>query len=181
MKNANTFIHRGAKAKSNPLIPEGFDRDCFETDQRVFNWLDRKFCFKMDLAADPNNWHSQKCPEFFGPDDDALSRPWPRSGFLFVNPPFSQAKEWVKKCQLERDAGCRIVSVVNSSVVQTIYYHRAPADLEMRVIGRLPFSIQGVPIHGNFSNNYFLVWNKRMRKDGIRVQAVTVDELLGEK
>ncbi len=66
------------------------------------DWLYRKICetandgilFKLDPCADDVN---HKCELYYTEKDDGLKQPWAAYGQVFVNPPYSDIKKWVKK------------------------------------------------------------------------------------
>ena len=48
-------------------------RDCWRTPPWLFAWLDERFEFDVDLAADDEN---ALCGMYFTPESSALSQPW---------------------------------------------------------------------------------------------------------
>jgi len=160
MAMRKSFIEEKYGVRKRAGIPDGFDRDSFETPPKLFRWLNKKYKFKMDLAANNSN---ALCEEFYTEADDTLNRPWLRSGYLFLNPPFSEMKYWIRKCQHEADAGCRIVVVANSNTTYTGYYNKRPAEHEYKIVGRISFCVGGVPIEGNAHHQAILVFNKKLR------------------
>lgn len=84
----------GYKVKNHPqqvgkrgARPEIDDR---ATTPEVFDPLNERFSFTLDVAASPQN---AKCPAYFTAENDALSRPW--SGRVWCNPPHSDLARWV--------------------------------------------------------------------------------------
>lgn len=79
--------------------PFGMDwksvRDDWETPPALFNSLDAKYHFDVDLAANVDN---RKCRMFIPyPEVNALERDWSTYGNVgFLNPPYSNWKPWVR-------------------------------------------------------------------------------------
>lgn len=79
--------------------------------------VQERFGFIMwDLAATAENtvaaWH-------FGPggmSEDSLTAEWPRSGLLWLNPPYGNIAPWAKKCAQACELGSRIAMLVPASV-----------------------------------------------------------------
>lgn len=100
--------------------------DKWNTPESVFKELDKEFHFTFD-----------PCPE--RPIVDGLSIPWRSSNF--VNPPFSNWQEWVKKGFKEYLKG-RIVVFLIAARTDTKVFHEIilPYASEIRFIkGRLKF------------------------------------------
>ncbi len=71
--------------------------DSWSTPQAFFDALNAEFMFKVDLAASAEN---AKCVNWFGPGsrtEDALGVNWPTDGALWLNPPYSQCREFMAK------------------------------------------------------------------------------------
>lgn len=67
--------------------------DQWETPQDFFNELNGEFHFTLDVCALPEN---AKCPVFFTPDMDGLTREW--KGVCWCNPPYGRSVgKWVEK------------------------------------------------------------------------------------
>lgn len=93
----------------------------WRTPPECFERLYRSFHFMVDLAADAQ---STLTPNFLGPGslwaNDALTVEWAyyaHQGPMFLNPPYSKKQKlpiepWVRKCWLESQRGCRIVSIL---------------------------------------------------------------------
>jgi phage N-6-adenine-methyltransferase len=64
--------------------------------------------FEYDMAANQEN---TKCGDYFTESTNSLSISWPNTSWLWLNPPFSNLTEWVKKCSEQMYLGCRIVSI----------------------------------------------------------------------
>lgn len=111
--------------------------DEWSTPQDVFDQLNAEFHFNLDPCATEEN---RKCSIFFRQIDDGLSKNW--GGYnVFVNPPYSQIKQWVKKAWQESLKPNTTVVMLIPARTDTKYfhdyiYHRS----EIRFIkGRLKF------------------------------------------
>lgn len=98
----------GYKARNHPqqvgkrgARPEVDER---ATSPEVFEPLDRRFGFTIDVCALPRN---AKCARFYTPEDDGLRQPW-RGERVWCNPPYSSIEPWVEKAWAE-SADCRVI------------------------------------------------------------------------
>ena len=68
--------------------------DEWSTPDEFYALLDERFGpFTLDPCATQAN---AKCAKFYTMEDDGLSRSW-QEETVFVNPPYSKVKDWVKK------------------------------------------------------------------------------------
>ena len=80
------------------------------TPPALLDAVQRRFgVLTWDLAATPEN---AVAPDWFTEADDALARPWPREGVLWLNPPFANIAPWAAKCSEWLKAGPRASSVL---------------------------------------------------------------------
>lgn len=117
--------------------------DEWSTPQDIYEQLDNEFHFNLDPCATIEN---HKCETFFTQNDDGLSKNW--GGYrAFVNPPYSQIKQWVKKCWEESTKPNTIIVMLIPARTDTKYFHEyINHRSEVRFIkGRLKF--------GNSSNS----------------------------
>jgi len=69
----------------------------WETPQNLFDKLDKRFKFTLDVCADESN---KKCDKFFSEEDNGLSQSW--SGSCWMNPPYGKTiNQWMKKAYEE--------------------------------------------------------------------------------
>lgn len=69
--------------------------DEYGTPPRLYKIHDARFGgFKCDLAATK---HNAKCADYFTKETSALERDWPNNGWNFLNPPYSELPEWMRK------------------------------------------------------------------------------------
>lgn len=115
--------------------------DEWATPQKLFDELNAEFNFSIDLAATRGN---NKCEKFITEVEDSLSVGWHvLNGWLWLNPPYSNIKDWVKKCYEENLRGAKIVLLIPSRT-GTRYFHDYiyhNPNVEIRFLkGRLKFS-----------------------------------------
>ena len=85
--------------------------DEWSTPQALFDKLNDFFHFNLDPCATDEN---HKCEKYYTIETDGLSQNW-EGHVSFVNPPYSQCKEWIKKCSEEgRKPNTAVVCLVPS-------------------------------------------------------------------
>jgi len=94
-------------------------KDDWETPDYFYNQLDEIFKFDLDPCANAKN---TKCDLYFSKEDDGLSKHW-AGHTVFVNPPFSNIAEWVKKCYEEGQRYGTTVVMIIPSRTDTKYWH----------------------------------------------------------
>lgn len=110
--------------------------DEWETPQAFFDALENEFCFGVDAAAVEGN---KKCGMYLGPDQpfyflrDALSVDWSlgTAGLcpIWLNPPYSQCREFIGKAAQEARKGCTVVCLVPART-DTRWFHEHVYDAE---------------------------------------------------
>lgn len=113
--------------------------DDWETPIYLFNYLDKKFKFKLDPCAVKRN---TKCKSYFTKKDDGLNKSWKKYKSVFVNPPYSDIKNWVEKCYLESLKKVIVVMLIPARV-DTSYWHDYIFPYANEIIfirGRLKFN-----------------------------------------
>jgi phage N-6-adenine-methyltransferase len=137
----------------NTGVMFGKATDEWETPQAFFDALDTEFHFQIDCAARRDN---AKCDLYFGPDvgapyHDALTTDWTtgRPPFTcWLNPPYSQCRQFIAKAAEEAQKGCTVVCLVPARVDTRWFHdhvydattHRWRPGIEVRFIkGRLKF------------------------------------------
>lgn len=125
--------------------------DEWETPPDFFEKLNAEFRFTLDPCALPE---TAKCPTYFTPDDDGLSRPWiaPGGGAVFCNPPYSRRtkdkpgqEDWIKKAAEEGSRPGAVVVMLIPARTDTLAFHEyIYHKAEIRFIkGRLRFRVNG--------------------------------------
>lgn len=116
--------------------------DEWETPDPFYNKLDEEFGFTLDPCSTHEN---HKCEKYYTIEDDGLSKNWTNE-VVFVNPPYSKTKDWLKKAYEEtRNVfGDTTVVVLIPSRTDTKYFHEycMKADEVRFVKGRLKFGGQ---------------------------------------
>lgn len=109
--------------------------DEWATPQNLFDELNKEFAFTLDPCATKEN---AKCEKFYTIQEDGLSKSW-KGETVFCNPPYSQIKEWVKKCYNEAWK-CRIVLLIPARTDTRYFHDYIYHKSEIRFIkGRLKF------------------------------------------
>jgi site-specific DNA-methyltransferase (adenine-specific) len=91
--------------------------DEWATPQDLFDRLNNTYLFTLDPCATKDN---AKCSAYYTATDDGLKRHW--TGSVFVNPPYSQIKKWVKKAA-EEALNCDIIVMLIPARTDTSYFH----------------------------------------------------------
>ena len=138
----------------NTAVMFGKATDEWSTPRDFFDVLDAEFSFDVDVAADSVN---RKCGFYWTGFDDALSFSWVEwadgLGLAFpptcwMNPPYSQCRQFIAKAAEEAANGCTVVCLVPSrtdtkwwhSDVWDADKHQPRPGVEIRFIkGRLKF------------------------------------------
>jgi phage N-6-adenine-methyltransferase len=111
------------------------ETDQWATPYAFFAALDSEFGFETDVCALPEN---AKCPRYFTPEDDGLSREW--SGVCWMNPPYGKAiGRWMRKAFEASRLGATVVCLVPART-DAGWWHRYAMRGEIRFVrGRLKF------------------------------------------
>lgn len=114
------------------------DSDEWGTPQDFYDLLNFEYHFDLDPCASDDN---HKCDKYFTIEDDGLKQDW--SGHrVFVNPPYSKLKDWVKKCAEEAEKGTFICMLIpartDTKAFHEYIYSNELADYEL-LKGRLKF------------------------------------------
>jgi site-specific DNA-methyltransferase (adenine-specific) len=110
-------------------------KDDWITPQKFFDKLDEEFHFKLDAAASPDNG---KCPHNL--TENALSEDWHMYKNIWLNPPYSQIKEFIGKAYHESLKGCNVACLIPSRTDTQYWHDYVMKAKEIRFIkGRLRF------------------------------------------
>lgn len=105
------------------------------TPQWLFDALDKEFGFTLDPCATPDN---AKCGRFFTIADAPLNRDW-GTETVFMNPPYSDCGDWMRKAYGAAQDGATVVCLVPSRT-DVDWWHRYAMKGEIRFLrGRLKF------------------------------------------
>lgn len=119
------------------MLPPGnkTGTDVWGTPQHVFDELHAEFNFTLDPCSDGTN---AKCPLFFTPEDDGLAQDWGQHT-VFMNPPYSANKDWMRKAYEASLQGATVVCLVPSRT-DVRWWHEYAMKGEIRFLrGRLKF------------------------------------------
>lgn len=133
----------------NPAIYSS-SRDDWETPENVFDELNKEFNFQLDAAADKKN---RLCEVYFDKRlEGALSdkSDWSNKGKIssvFVNPPYSMMREFVKKGYEESlSKKITVVMLIASRTDTKVFHDYVMKAKEIRFIkGRLKFCLNSIP------------------------------------
>lgn len=110
--------------------------DEWETPQDLFDELDKEFHFDLDVCATNEN---TKCLLHYTPQDDGLSKDWSAWDTIWCNPPYSNIKDWAKKCSKHKGLAVMLVPARTDTKWFHEYCYNKP-NVEIRFIkGRLKF------------------------------------------
>jgi phage N-6-adenine-methyltransferase len=94
--------------------------DEWQTPVGLFQELHREFNFSLDAAATREN---AQCERYFSlADRNALTVSWCGEGTIWLNPPYSQCREFIAKAAGEARKGCTVVCLVPSRT-DTRWWH----------------------------------------------------------
>ena len=93
----------------------------WETPPDLFDALDRRFHFSLDVCATSEN---AKCASYYTVDDDALSQPW--TGNVWCNPPYARSvSTFLEKARTELDTKqCDVAVFLLPARTDTRWFHR---------------------------------------------------------
>lgn len=113
------------------------------TPQNLFDLLDSYFHFELDAAADSGN---AKCAKYYSKENSGLNQPWDKRTFL--NPPYKDVEQWMRKACVEKEAGNMVVCLVPARTDTQWFrqYCWNYADAMVFIYGRLPFTSQGATV-----------------------------------
>jgi phage N-6-adenine-methyltransferase len=108
----------------NKDVMFGRATDEWRTPQEFFEALDAEFGFDVDVAATADNRWKER---YFGLDHDyqknALEMQWfPYGKAFWMNPPYSQCREFIAKAAEQARRGCTVVALVPSRT-DTRWWH----------------------------------------------------------
>jgi len=107
----------------------------WETPQDIFDSLNEKYNFDIDVCALPEN---TKCKKYYSPYDNGLEQKW--EGSCWMNPPYGrEIGKWMKKAYESSQNGATVVCLVPART-DTAWWHDYAMKGEIEFIrGRLKF------------------------------------------
>jgi len=141
-------------------------RDSWQTPQWLFNWINEKFNFDVDLAA---NYDNCKVDLYLDETDDALNRGWLQYGQTgWLNPPYSKIKPWLEKAWIEAQKGFVTVALIPTPNGESHYgdYVFGKASEIIFINGRIGFEMPNgdgtaKPVNGNSRGSCLVIYNRR--------------------
>jgi phage N-6-adenine-methyltransferase len=139
------------------------DKNSWSTPQYIFDWLNSRFNFDLDLCASDNN---HKHDHYFTIDDSALGQTWIDFGITgFINPPYGRGeiKPFIDKAIEEAAKGFESVFLVPNTIEASWAKINEAAEVIFITNGRLSFvhPITGDPVGGNPKGSMILIYNKK--------------------
>tara|TARA_Y100000310_G_scaffold77027_1_gene73523 strand:- start:27389 stop:27850 length:462 start_codon:yes stop_codon:yes gene_type:complete len=109
--------------------------DEWSTPLEFYEKLNSEFSFTLDPCATDEN---HKCSKYFTIEDNGLKQSWAKE-VVFMNPPYSNVKEWMEKACEERK-GAVIVALLPSRTDTKWFHNYCIHAKEIRFVkGRLKF------------------------------------------
>lgn len=111
--------------------------DEWSTPQNLFGWLNEQYHFTLDPCASADN---HKCDKYFTIKDDGLEQSW-EGETVFINPPYSDIKRWVKKVYDETQKPITTAWLLVPARTDTSYFHDyvMKSNFVYLIRGRLKF------------------------------------------
>lgn len=147
--------------------------DNWSTPKAFFDKLNKIYGpFDLDPCADAQN---ATCEKYFTEQDDGLKQDW--SGHcVYVNPPYSKTKDWIKKAYTESLKENTKVVMLIASRTDTKYFHEyvfKHASQILFVKGRLKFG--GSKNSAPFPSAVVIFDNKHYHNLANKQQITTID------
>ena len=132
----------------------------WETPQKLFNELNEKYNFTIDVATNGKN---SKLENFYTEKDNALNKKW--KGRVFCNPPYGrEIKKWVKKAYEESKKNYNeIIVLLIPARTDTSYWHDYifnKANEINFIKGRLKFELDGKQFGAAPFPSAIIIFNK---------------------
>ena len=119
------------------------ETDMWSTPKNLFDELNSKFNFVLDVCATKEN---AKCEKYFSKEQDGLKQNWKEyEGFKWMNPPYGrEIGKWVKKASEERQVVCLLPARTDTKwfheYIYLFKYYNYYSQIEIHFIkGRLKF------------------------------------------
>ena len=113
------------------------------TPQKLFDELNEKFDFDVDVCANAEN---AKCRRYFSKEEDGLKQDWTQFKTCWMNPPYGrQIGSWIEKAYETSLHGTTVVCLLPSRT-DTRWFHDYCVKGDITFIkGRLKFNDGKVP------------------------------------
>jgi site-specific DNA-methyltransferase (adenine-specific) len=112
----------------------------YSTPSDLFEWINKRFNFTVDVCADKSN---HKCQRYYTEESNGLLQSW-KDEVVWCNPPYNQTKLWILKgiCEIENN-DCETIAYLIPARVETKLWQETIAPFTSKIIflkGRLKFS-----------------------------------------
>lgn len=141
-------------------------RDLWQTPMWLWNPLNDKYRFRLDVAASHQN---HLCDRYFNTDDDALTRNWLDDNVspydaVWCNPPYSETGKWVDKAADEAENHHSAIVMIVPADTSTKWFMKALetcSEIIFLVGGRVNFVRADTQeeVKGNPKGSMLLTWN----------------------
>lgn len=112
----------------------------YSTPSDLFDWVNKRFNFTVDVCADKSN---HKCSKYYTEETNGLLQSW-KNEVAWCNPPYSKTKLWVLKGINEiKNNNCETAVYLIPARVETKLWQEIIAPEASKIIflkGRLKFS-----------------------------------------
>lgn len=135
-------------------------RDLWQTPKFVFDYYNRRFDLKMDVASSDQN---KLCDMWLTQEDDALNSNWSIWG-NWCNPPYSDIMPWVQKAVEEMKRGCLTVMLIPADTSVKWFKKAFDNCTECHFIsGRLSFvnADKQKPVNGNNKGSVVFIFDPK--------------------
>lgn len=123
--------------------------DEWETPLDLFDKLNKIYNFSLDPASTDEN---HLCDKYFTKEQDGLKQDWSKD-VIFLNPPFSKIKLWMKKAYEESLKGAKVICLIPARVDTKYWFDFClKANLIYFIKGRLRFVNRKLPLYNPFGN-----------------------------
>jgi len=173
------------------------DTDSFRTPVQLYNYYNKLYNFKADIAASDSNHLHPFYYSLYGEKKErrnALTKDWSTDipgavdGFVFLNHPYSDTRTWMAKAVEQAKKGVGVVMLAktpNAEHYWLDYVHDCASELVF-IIGRLKFGhpeLQDTFIGNAPFGSTLVVWQPWLRRpsSGTRVEFVLRETILSEQ
>lgn len=135
-------------------------RDLWQTPRFIFDYYNRRFDLRMDVASSEEN---KLCDLNLTIEDDALICNWSTWG-NWCNPPYSDIMPWAEKAVKEMERGCLTVMLIPADTSVKWFKKAFENCSECHFIsGRLAFinAETQKPVSGNNKGSVVFVFNPK--------------------
>jgi len=134
--------------------------DEWKTPDDLFNELDKKFHFTLDVCATAEN---TKCEQFFTKKQNALMQKW--VGICWMNPPYSKPNlyKFMKKAYESSLEGATVVCLVPSYTDTSWWHEFVTKGVHEHIKGRLKFNDCDTP--ARFPNTLVIFYPPNNKED----------------